>query len=186
MVIQYFGEECFRLQSGELSILVNPSSNRLKGDVVLKTIAATDAVPEQDEFIFPGEYETRGIEMHGFQVEQESTATFVKTVFEVIWEGMKFVFLGHISKSIEGEWLDNLAEPDILFVPTGDSHFIDPHEAAKLIKQIEPAVIIPSYRKKPEEFLKAMGEKGEALERLVIKKKDLLDKKLQVIVLETK
>lgn len=186
MVIQYFGEECFRLQSGERSLLVNPSNGRLKGDVVLKTLAATDAAPGENEIIFPGEYETKGIEIHGFQVDGESTESFVKTVYAVRWEEMKFVFLGHLSKPIEAEWLENLGEPDIVFVPTGDNHFIDPHEAAKLIKQLEPALIVPSYRKKPDEFLKAMGEKGETQEKLVLKKKDLADKKSQVVVLEAK
>lgn len=186
MVIQYFGEECFRLQSGELGLLVNPSNGRLKSDVVLKTIAATDAEPEEHEIIFPGEYEMKGITVQGFQVERESTATFVKTVYAVRWEDMKFVFLGHISGGIEGEWIENLAEPDILFVPTGDSHFIAPAEAAKLAKQLEPGIVIPSYRKSPAEFLKAMGEKGETMEKLVLKKKDIGEKKDQVIVLEAK
>jgi hypothetical protein len=31
-----------------------------------------------------------------------------------------------------------------------------------------------------------MGEKGESMEKLVVKKKDLLDKKSQVMVLEAK
>lgn len=186
MVIQYFGDECFRLQSGDLSLLVNPTSNRFKGDVVLKTIAPTDGVPEANEIIYPGEYEMKGIEISGWQIEGESTDTFVKTVYAVHWEDMKFVFLGHISGMITGEWMDNIAEPDILFVPTGDKHFIGAEDAAKLVKQLEPSIIVPSYRGDPKEFLKAMGEKGESLERLTLKKKDIVGKKLHVVSIESK
>lgn len=186
MVIQYFGDECFRLQSGELSLLVNPTSNRLKGDVVLRTLAAHDAVPAIDEIVFPGEYEVKEIEIQGWQLEGESSEKFVKTVYSVHWEGMKFVFLGHCSGPITAEWMENLGEPDILFLPTGDDHFISASDAAKLVKKLEPAIIIPSYRKSADEFLKEMGEKGETQEKLVIKKKDLADKKSQVIVLEAK
>jgi len=43
MVINYFGNGCFRLQSGETSILVNPENNRLKADIILKTLTGTQA-----------------------------------------------------------------------------------------------------------------------------------------------
>ncbi len=186
MVIQYFGDECFRLQSGELSVLVNPSSNRLKGDIVLKTLAEVDAIPEPGEFIFPGEYESKDIEVQGFQIEEESTEKYVKTVFLVRFEDMKFVFMGHIAKPLSAEWIDSISEPDFLFLPTGDSHFIEASDAAKLAKKLEPAFIIPSYRGKADEFLKAMGAKVEPQEKLVIKKKEIGEKKDQVVVLEAK
>jgi L-ascorbate metabolism protein UlaG (beta-lactamase superfamily) len=186
MVIQYLGEECVRLQSGEVSLLLNPSSNRLKADVTLKTIAAPEARAEEGEFIFPGDYEIKGMQIQGYEIEEESTSSFVKTAYVVEWEEMKFVFLGHISGIPKAEWVENCANADILFLPTGDSHFIDAADAAKLVKKLEPAIIIPTYRKDPAEFLKAMGAKGEAMEKLVIKKKDLADKKSQVIVLEAK
>jgi len=186
MVIQYLGEECFRLQSGETAMLVNPTNNRLKADVTLRTISATGALPEAGEFIFAGEYETKGIEIRGWGIEEESTDKFVKTVYAVEWEEMRLVFLGHLSKPLDSKLLEELGEPDILFVPTGDSHFLEPEQAAKLVKQLEPAIVIPSFRKDGKEFLKAMGEKGEAQEKLVLKKKDLADKKSQVVVLEVK
>jgi L-ascorbate metabolism protein UlaG (beta-lactamase superfamily) len=188
MVIQYFGDECFRLQSGELSVLVNPSSNRLKADIVLKTLAETDAIPEPGEFIFPGEYESKDIEIQGFQLDEESTEKYVKTVYLVRFEDMKFVFMGHIAKPLNSntDWIDSISEPDFLFLPTGDSHFIEAAEAAKLAKKLEPAFIIPSYRGKPDDFLKAMGSKVEPQEKLVIKKKEIGEKKDQVVVLEPK
>lgn len=186
MVIQYLGEECFRLQSGETSLLVNPANNRLKADVTLKTLSAADALPEQGEIIFGGEYEAKDIEIRGWNVDAESTDKFVKTVYAVVWDDMRFVFLGHLSKSLDPELVEGLGEPDILFVPTGDSHFLDPEQAAKLVKQMEPAIVIPSWRKDAKEFLKAMGEKGEPQEKLVLKKKDLEGKKSQVVVLEAK
>ena len=72
MIVNYFGDGCFRLQSGELSLLVNPTNNRLKADVVLKTLAAPDGVPLSGaEIAFPGEYEIKGIEIHGLPMEKE-------------------------------------------------------------------------------------------------------------------
>ena len=72
MVITYFGNGSFRLQSGETTLLLNPDNNRLKADVTLRTLAgtATDellshASDEGMTISFPGEYESRGIEITG-------------------------------------------------------------------------------------------------------------------------
>jgi hypothetical protein len=35
MVVNYFGNGCFRLQSGETSILLDPENNRLKADIFI-------------------------------------------------------------------------------------------------------------------------------------------------------
>ena len=41
MVITYFGNGSFRLQSGDNALLLNPDNNRLKADVTLRTLAGT-------------------------------------------------------------------------------------------------------------------------------------------------
>jgi len=197
VIVTYFGDHCFRVQSGELSVLVNPSSNRLKGDVVLRTItsAATGAqtqkarplTPERSdggrEISFPGEYEMKGIVVRGFPFPHESTEKFLKTIYLVQWEDVSLAFLGHISKAFDGELLEELGEPDVLFVPTGDDHFIAPEAAAKLAKQLEPAVIIPSYAKDAKGFLKTFGQSASPQEKFVFKKKDLTGKKGEVVLL---
>lgn len=185
MIVTYFGDGCFRLQSGEVSVLTNPASNRLKADLVLRTLIATNVVPPPDEIIFPGEYEAKGIEVRGFGVEAESTEKFVKTAFLITWEELTFVFLGHLSRPLAGELLEELGEPDILFVPVGE-HFLSGADAARLVKQLEPKVVIPCFYKKPDEFLKALGAKAEALEKFVFKAKDIAAYQSHVVVLEAK
>ena len=46
---------------------------------------------------------------------------------------------------------------------------------SKVIKQIQPKIVIPSYKKPDElkEFLKEVEKKAEPEEKLVIKKKEL-------------
>jgi L-ascorbate metabolism protein UlaG (beta-lactamase superfamily) len=183
MVISYFGDGCFRLQSGEVSVLLNPMNNRLKADVVLRTIVATGVVPPPDEIVFAGEYEAKGIEIRGLGLDQESTDKYLKTVFLVRWEEMRFVFLGHLSKSLPSELVEELGEPDVLFIPTGE-HFLAAADAARLVKQLEPKAVIPSFAKKPDEFLKALGQKAEPQEKFVFKQKDLAEFKGRAVVLE--
>jgi len=188
MVLNYFGNGAFRLSSGDTSILVNSENNRLKADVSLKTLVAADDPMASDAgdgqlAAFPGEYEVKGIEIMGYEVAGESTDKFVKTVFAVAWEGMKFVFLGHLSKPLDAGLMEELAEPDVLFLPVGGGHFLEPDVAAKIAKQLEARIVVPSFYKNPDEFLKALGKKAGAEEKFVFKKKDIETEKGRPVVL---
>ncbi|HTY39855.1 MAG TPA: MBL fold metallo-hydrolase [Candidatus Paceibacterota bacterium] len=185
MVINYFGDGCFRIQSGEVSLLTNPTNNRLKSDVVLRTIIPATIEPPPEEIVFPGEYESKGIEIRGFAVPAESTEKYLKTVYLVTWEDMRLVILGHLSGVLSDDVMEELGEPTVLFIPVGE-HFLPAAEAVRLIKKLEPAVVIPSFYKTPAEFLKAVGQKAETEEKFVFKKKDLLETKGRIIVLEAK
>ncbi len=185
MVINYFGDGCFRVQSGEISILVDPNSNRLKADAVIKTLTSADAdMSQTNEISFPGEYEFKGIQIQGWPVIGESTEKFLKTVYLVKWEGMGFVFLGHLSNGLEPEVVEELSEQDVLFVPIGD-HFLSEDAAAKLAKKLEPSVVIPSFSKKPDSLAKALGQKTETQEKFVFKKKDLENLKNKAVILKS-
>lgn len=183
-MINYYGDGCFRLQSGDLSLLVDPNNNRLKADIVLKTLTPVGNYSgETNEINFPGEYEVKGVEIWGWQVPQESGEKFVKSIYLVRWEGIRFAILGHITELPSAELVENIDDADILILPVGGGHFLSPEKAARLSKQLEPALVIPSFSKDPKEFLKEMGQKGEVQEKIVFKKKDLDQEKTKVVPL---
>ncbi len=193
MVVNYFGNGSFRLQSGETSILLDPENNRLKADIILRTIAPTETgtkttdpadTSEAATIAFSGEYEKGGIEIVGFPIIAESTEKFLKTAYMVVWEEMKFIFLGHLSAPIDAALVEEFAEPDVLILPTGGGHFLEPNIAAKLAKQLEAKIIIPSFYKSPDEFLKALGKKVEPVEKFVFKLKDIAEDKDRPVVLK--
>ena len=190
MVVNYFGGGSFRLQSGETSILVNPDNNRLKADVTLKTLVAAEdplageaMTADATTISFPGEYEIKGIEITGFPITSESTEKFIKSAFAVHWEEMKFVFLGHLSKPIDATLMEEFLEPDVLILPAGGGHFLEPEVAAKIAKQLEARIVIPSFTKNADEFLKALGKKAEKMDKFVFKQKDIMTDKGRPIIL---
>ena len=186
MVVTYFGQGSFRLQSGETTLLVDPINNRLKADIVLKTLVATDTVEwSAHEILYPGEYELHGLEIRGFELAHESTDKFLKTIFHVHWEDMSFAFLGHLSKPLDPELIDKIGEPDVLFLPCGGGHFLAAEAAARLVKQVEPHLVIPSFLDSPKEFLKAMDQRVEPQEKLVFRRKDLTKEVGKVVVLQS-
>jgi L-ascorbate metabolism protein UlaG (beta-lactamase superfamily) len=189
MIVTYFGNGCFRLQSGDTAVLVDPENNRLKADVTLKTLTSTagDALSEElsaGTIAFPGEYEIKGISIVGFPVTEESTEKFLKTAYSVEWEEMKFVFLGHCSRPLSASLMEEFFEADVLFLPAGGGHFLEPEVAAKMVKQLEAKIVIPSFTKDPSEFLKALGKKTDPVEKFVFKKKDILADKGRPVVLK--
>jgi L-ascorbate metabolism protein UlaG (beta-lactamase superfamily) len=186
MVITNLGEGCFRLQSGETSLLLDPTGNRLKADLVLRTAASAEAMDQSPETIsFPGEYEVKGIEVEGYASAEESTAKMIKTIYAVNWEDMRFVFLGQLANPPEADVLERIGDPDVLIIPVEADHFFTAEDAAKLIKQIEPKVAIPSFASEKDMKLirKAMSQDAPKEEKFVFKKKDLPLEQVKLVIL---
>ena len=111
-------------------------------------------------------------------------------------ESLKICLLGHLAEAPEPDIAKHLEEIDILFIPAGGEPFIGQEAAVKLIKNIEPKIVIPSFYKIPglkrksddlKIFLEEINHgKHETQEKLTVKKKDLAEiKKTEVIILKT-
>ena len=191
MVITHYGNGAFRMQSGETVLLLNSGNDRLKADVILSTLAGTatntllsDATDVGTKISFPGEYEVRGIEVDGFPIVAESSEAFIKTAYKVFFEDMTFVFLGHLSQPLDATLMEEFSEPDVLILPVGGGHFLEPEVAAKIAKQLEAKVVIPSFAKNTDDFLKALGRKADVMEKFVFRQKDIAEEKGRPVVLK--
>lgn len=210
MVISFYGEGCFKLQSGDFTILIDPFDGktgltppRFKADVILKTLtplSPTDSSSFQsvNQLICgPGEYNVKNVNIAGFLLPRESSEKFFKTVYLLEMEGINLCVLGHLSEIPEPTILEHLEKIDVLFIPAGGSPFLGQKSAVKLIKQIEPKIVIPCFFKIPslkrpadkidaflEEFNGQKTKQAEPQEKLAIRKKDLAEiKKTEVVVL---
>lgn len=181
------------MQSGEISLLIDPGSNRLKADVVLKTAlvpesdaSAMDLSPET--ISFPGEYEVKGIEIEGYGLPTDSSSKLLKTIYAVTWEDIRFVIMGQASELPEMKVLERIGDPDVLIIPVSADHFFDPESAAKIVKQIEPKVAIPNFSEEKDlkDLRKAMGQDASAEDKFVFKKKDLPLDHARLVVLKSK
>jgi len=85
MVISWYGEGCFKIQSSETVLTSDPflastglSAPRFKSDIVIKTIAPFPPI-SGEEGVFgiggAGEYNFKDITIRGFALPNESTAT---------------------------------------------------------------------------------------------------------------
>lgn len=192
MVINWYGEGCFKVQTGGLILLSDPFESSIgltpprgKTDLIVKTLTPYPLPEKEDEeqiILGEGKYEVKGMEVDGFEIVKESTEKFFKTVYIIKVEDLKLCFLGHLSEYPDPVILENLKNIDILFVPAGGKPFLNIETTAKLIKQIEPKIVVASFFKTPglkrscddyKELAKEMGQKTELEEKLTIRKKEI-------------
>lgn len=145
----------------------------------------------------PGEYEVRDVfiqGIYGFALGEKKESRKKIMIYIIETEGIKICHLSSIYQTeLTAEQIEAIGDVDILMIPVGGVYTIGAELASKIIKQIEPRVVIPMNYKIPklalkleslDKFLKIMGAKsGEPMNKLNIKKKDLSGEETKVIIL---
>lgn len=213
MVITWYGQSCFKIQSGDLVIVIDPFSKdigltppRFRADIALVSHQHADhnnlesITGEPFSITSPGEYEVKGAYIHGistFHDAQNGKERGLNTIFLLEIEGIRVLHMGDYGEEVvrNSRFLEEVGNVDILLAPVGGTYTIDGEDAARLAKDIEPRYVIPMHYKIPglkislqDEtlFLKEMGVKNaDRQEKFTIKKKDIAaEEKTEVIVLK--
>ncbi len=212
MVITHHGGQCFKVTFGDLTLVFDPVSKagtlpavRFGADIALVSrnhpdMNGTDEVSfgGKEPFLIkgPGEYEHSGVTVQGFLTKSQyalpkGQLDAVNTVYAVTLEGMTLVHLGALSDAVlSHEAREAIDEIDVLFVPVGGDGVLSPAEASKLAVSLQPKIIIPMHwegmgeKDALDSFLKEEGSKdAEKVDKLMLKKKDTLEKDGAIIVL---
>ena len=130
-----------------------------------------------------GEYEISGIYIKGIGSNGRDN-----TVYTLTLEDISICHLGALSKEMDPSLKEAVGEVDILFIPIGGGELLDPQKAAGVAIHLEAKIVIPmNYNESQlKQFIKEFGA-GEvtAADKLTIKKKDLAEKKGEVVVLKS-
>ena len=208
MIITYDGVESVKISHGDFTIALNPISKESKfklanfgSDVVLITanhpdLNGADTATRQGKEPFvikgPGEYEVRGMFVRGFASKTVyGGVERVNTVYTFELDGIKVAYLGAISdKDLDSKAKEEIGDIDIVFVPIGGDEVLGAEDAYKIASKREPKIIIPIHfgvvgqKDALEKFLKEAEAKDvKPIDKLTIKKKDLIDKEGDVVVL---
>ena len=101
MIINYYGGDYFKVQAGDLAVLIDPENQRsYKGAaLILNTVrpALAEAPAETTPFWIDhqGEYEVQGIRIEGWSLGEEDRKE--KTAYRMIFDEVCFGILGHIT-----------------------------------------------------------------------------------------
>jgi L-ascorbate metabolism protein UlaG (beta-lactamase superfamily) len=208
MTINWYGQSCFRVESKGVSLIFDPFSKeiglrapRLNDNIFLVTHEHYDHnnvkdVPA-DSFVVrgPGEYEKAGVYMEGissYHDNSQGTERGLNTIYIVKMEDMRLCHMGDFGQAkLTDEQLEAIGDVDVLFIPVGGKYTINSSEAADIVREIEPKIVIPMHYKIPglnvdieglQKFLKEMGVKPEEVETLRITKKILPQEEIKLVV----
>lgn len=213
MIATYHGGVFLKLQTGDITIAVNPIAKesgkkvtRFGSDICLLSTNlpltnGTDQVENAGKVPFivsgPGEYEVKGIYIKGIESkfswnEGKELKEKINTSYIFTFDNIKICVLGILTDKLSSDVRDAIANCDLLVLPVlegkeGENKFLSARDAVVVANNLEPNMIIPvGYDDKTLPiFLKEAGAVGlQAIDKLTIKRKDLDGKEGVIVTLQ--
>lgn len=198
MQFSWYGASCFKLIFSETVISTDPFSPaksgfknpRINCDAIVFSSLPEDFKKElkkisDETFVVstPGEIGIKNVFIYGLPHFEGKD---LKIIYKIVAENLKICFLGEITSQLTTEEIEKMGEVDILILPVSSKIFSD-KKVKETINNIEPKIVIPCcWRKKEDlaDLIKEIGSKNiEEVERLKIKKKDLVENKIKLFIL---
>ena len=211
MEITWYGQSCFKIKDKETSIVIDPFNPSiglklpriLEANILLITHDHRDhnyktGVTGNPYIIeSPGEYEISEATITGipaFHDNKQNQEREKVTIYIIKFEGITICHLGDLGEDLTDEEIDKLGDIDILMVPVGGTFTVNGEEAAKIVGEIEPKIIIPMHYKIPDlnikldsldKFTQKITSKTETMDKLKIKAGSLPQDQQKIIVLKS-
>lgn len=210
MEISWLGHSCFRVRTTNAIVLMDPFAKlpgldmgRVRADIVTvshehpghSNVAGVKGEPQPKVISGPGEYEISGLFITGVRTyhDAERGARLGRnTVYLIEGEGMVLAHMGDLGHALTEEQVDLMSNVDILLLPVGGGNSLGPAQAAEVMAQVEPSIVIPMHYRTSEaqqglesvdRFCKEVGlTDWQPLDKLTIRKSELAET-LQVRVL---
>jgi L-ascorbate metabolism protein UlaG (beta-lactamase superfamily) len=206
MDIQFHGANCISIQAKKARIVVDDNL----ADLGAKSVAKSDDIalftgPHGDPKSTPkividsaGEYEVSEVSIYGVALRSHMDEAAKKntTGYKVISGDMRLVVTGHIYPELTERQLEAFGTVDVLVIPVGGNGFTtDATGALKLIKKIEPKVVVVTHYDDPalkfevpqqtlDQAIAGLGmEVKETVDRLKLKSSDLAEGGTKLIVI---
>jgi L-ascorbate metabolism protein UlaG (beta-lactamase superfamily) len=162
MEIVWLGHSCFRLKGRDITIVTDPhdrssgySLGRISADVVTLSHDAPDhsnveAVDGRPRVIDgPGEYEVSGTLITGIATQRgaEGDSLTRNTAYLIEMDDLTICHLGDLGSILSPEQVELMNMASILLIPVGGKNTINAAQAAEVVSQIEPRVVVPMHFK---------------------------------------
>lgn len=214
MEISWLGHSCFQLRGKNVTLITDPFSpqagspgreasrlGKLSASIV--TIShdhpghnyASGVGGNPRVVRGPGEYEISDVLISGvasYHDNERGKQLGRNTMYVIHMDDLVICHLGDLGHILQADQLEEVADADVLFVPVGGQHTINATQAAEVISQIEPRIVVPMHYQPVEgempnsldKFCREMGiEKAQSQPKLTIAR-TTLPAETQVVLLE--
>jgi L-ascorbate metabolism protein UlaG (beta-lactamase superfamily) len=158
--LSWLGHACFRLRGRDVTILTDPYEGDgwgyppLAVGANIVTIsndhphhAGISAVEGSPHVLRgPGEYEIGGVLIWGVRTARTADNPTKNTAFIIKVEELTICHLGDLASApLTSDELANIKDADVLLVPVGGNCTINAQQAAGVVAQVEPKLIVPMH-----------------------------------------
>jgi L-ascorbate metabolism protein UlaG (beta-lactamase superfamily) len=160
--LTWLGHSCFRLRGRDVTVVTDPYSSDgwqyppLSTQANVVTISNdhphhshASAVQAQRLIRGPGEYELGGAMIFGVRTPRMTQPgdghNAKNTAYAIQLDDLMICHLGDLGKALTTEQLAPLKDCDVVLVPVGGRCTISAAEAAAVVAQIEPKLIVPMH-----------------------------------------
>jgi len=158
MDIQFYGANCFSLSYKTTRIVIDDNLKQLgkksiakPTDVVLLTNVndkLDQELPGKIIIDCPGEYEVADISIIGIPARghMDQADALLNTMYKIATSDLNLLITGHIFPELSEDQLEIIGINDVLIIPVGGMGYtLDAQGALKIIKEVEPKLVIPSH-----------------------------------------
>src|SRR5207248_4939263 len=161
MEISWLGHSCFQLRGKNVTLITDPfppqpgySLGKVNAPIV--TISHNHAGHNYVQGVGgnprvvrgPGEYEISDVLITGvasYHDNKRGQEHGRNTIYVIHIDDLVVCHLGDLGHTLQEEQLEEVADADILMIPIGGHNTINATEAAEVISQVEPRIIIPMH-----------------------------------------
>ena len=158
MEIEYKGANSLVFKAGPTSLVLDPKLSlvgkkdlKVEGLIELVTnpeFAVNSEAKPKISIEGPGEYEVSGVSIRGVAAKSYSNEESKAVIYRLDIGGFRVAVLGHIKSPLSDSQLEGLGVVDIVTIPIGGNGYtLNAHEAAAIVRQIDPKVVIPTHYK---------------------------------------
>lgn len=182
MEIYWLGHSCFRIRGSSATVITDPYSPDLGyslGQPSADIVTVSHSHPghsyvqgisgEPKPVMRSGEYEIKGALIIGtatFHDGDGGKARGKNTVYLMEIDEVAVCHLGDLGHVLTAAQVEEIGNVDVLLLPVGGVSTIDAPQAAEVVRQLEPKVVVPMHYKTHDlkrelepvdRFLKEMG-----------------------------
>jgi L-ascorbate metabolism protein UlaG (beta-lactamase superfamily) len=186
MDLQFHGANCLSLSYKSTRLVVDDNlvelgaKSVLKADDVALFTGPHGGVTARLLFDGPGEYEVADISVIGIAARSHTDEEGQRsaTMLKFIVGDQSLLVTGHVYPDLDDKQMESIGMVDVMVVPVGGNGYtVDPVGALKLIKEVEPKLVVPAhYADKALKFPVPQQELPIALKELAMEPKETVAK----------
>src|SRR6266568_6714339 len=222
MEISWLGHSCFQLRGKHVTLITDPFAPQLAGGQATRAGASQGEFPRLgkvsasivtvshdhpgDNYVSgvsgnprvvrgPGEYEISDVLITGvasYHDNKRGQERGRNTIYVIHMDDLVICHLGDLGHTLQEEQLEEVADADILLVPISGQYVLNAAQAAEVISQVEPRIVIPMHYLPGEtpnpldKFCREMGIEAINSQSKLVVTHSTLPAETQVVILSNR